>query len=187
LTKCRHLYDKGCAFVEFSSHEEAAKAVAAVNGAALDGSNIEVMFSKATPASAVAGGAAAGEANTVFCGNLGFRTTEETIRYFFEQCGTVQAVRIAKDAETERPRGFAHIEFAAPADAAKAVATLVGQEIEGRTIRLDLCVSKPRAPGGGRGGGFGGGRGGGRGGGFGGGRGGGYGGGNGGGYGGGRY
>jgi len=135
LTKCRHLYNKQCAFIEYGTHEEAVKAVAACNGAALDNSNLEVMFTKERKQ---AESGAVGEANTVFCGNLGFRTTEETIRYFFEQCGEVTTIRIAKDAETDRPRGFAHVEFADPACAAKAVQTLVGQEIEGRAVRLDL-------------------------------------------------
>lgn len=188
LTKCKHLFNKQVAFIEYATHEESAKAQAACHGAELDGSVLEVEFSgdKAGGPGGPASGAV-GEANTVFCGNLGFTTTEETIRWFFGEQGEINSVRISTDAETGRPKGFCHVEFANPADAAKAVATLNGGDIEGRACRLDL--SAPRAPrpafGGGRGGA--GGRGGGRGGGFGGGRGGGFGGGRGGGYGGGRY
>ena len=80
--------------------------------------------------------------------------------------------------EEGRRKGFCHIQFSSPAEAAEAV-KLNGGYIDGRQCRLDL--SAPRQGGGGRGG-FGGGRGGG----YGGGRGGGYGGGRGGGFGGGR-
>ena len=71
--------------------------------------------------------------------------------------------------EEGRPKGFAHVEFATPEGAKKAL-ELNGQELDGRGLRLDL--STPRTGGGGgsfggdRGGrgGFGGGRGGDRGG-----------------------
>jgi len=49
--------------------------------------------------------------------------------------------------EDSRPKGFAHIEFSSPEEAAKAVSELNGQEIEGRRLRLD--VAKPRGSGGG--------------------------------------
>lgn len=120
----------------------------------------------------------AGESDTVFCGNLGFHTTEDAVWEFFGQAGTVKSVRIAMG-EDGRPRGFCHVEFEEPAGAQKAM-ELQGQLLDGRGVRLDLSQNNRR---GGRGGGFGGG---GRGGGFGGGRGGGFGGGRGGGFGGGR-
>jgi len=171
LTKCKHLFAKQVAFIEYATHEESAKAQNGTNGSDLDGASLQVEFSGDKPGPGGATSGVVGEATTVFCGNLGFRTTEETIRWFFGQAGEVSQVRVALDAETGRPKGFAHVEFALPADAAKAVQTLNGADLEGRGVRLDLSAPKQR-------GGFGdrGGRGGGRGGGFGGGRGGGFGG-----------
>ena len=63
---------------------------------------------------------APGEADTVFCGNLGFHTTEDTIWEFFGQAGEVKSVRIAMG-EDGRPRGFCHVEFASPESATKAM------------------------------------------------------------------
>jgi len=57
---------------------------------------------------------------------MGFRTEEWAVREFFGKVGEVTAVRIALDRETERPKGFCHVEFADPAAAAKAVAELNG-------------------------------------------------------------
>ena len=137
---------------------------------------------------------ASGEADTVFCGNLGFHTTEDAIWEFFGTAGTVQSVRVAMG-EDGRPRGFCHVQMASPSDATEAM-NLQGQLLDGRGVRLDLSAPNRNRGGGGGfgggrgGGGFGGGRGGGfgcgRGGGFGGGRGGGFCGGRGGGFGGGR-
>merc|ERR1711957_1082170 len=135
------------------------------NGTDLEGQALEVEFSGDKPAPK-APQAEGGASTTVFCGNLGFRTSEETIRNFFEQCGAVAQVRIAKDPETDRAKGFCHVEFESPDDAAKAVESLNGQEIEGRACRLDLSGARGS---GGRGGGRGGFSRGGRGGGFGGG------------------
>ena len=47
-----------------------------------------------------------------------FRTEEWAIKQFFERVGKVAAARIAMNDEG-RPKGFAHIEFANAADAAK--------------------------------------------------------------------
>jgi nucleolin len=126
LVKCKHLHAKGVAFIEYESHENAAKAQAATNGAEVDGAYIDVQFSGDKPGAAegTASGTA-GESNTVFCGNCSFRTEEWAIKQFFEQIGEVAAVRIAMNDEG-RPKGFAHIEFANAADAAKAVQDLNG-------------------------------------------------------------
>jgi len=158
---------KGKAFIEFSDHASARKALNGTNQKDLDGRTIWVEFSgQAAGGYKPQGGD--GEANTVFVGNLGFRTEQWSIEEFFKSAGTVTQVRIAMD-EDGRPRGFAHVEFGSGAEATAAMA-LAGQELDGRAVRLDLSQSR-RGGGGGRGGGRGFGDRGGRGGGFGGGRG----------------
>tara|TARA_B110000285_G_scaffold232907_1_gene305228 strand:- start:391 stop:1065 length:675 start_codon:yes stop_codon:yes gene_type:complete len=162
---------KGKAFIEYTSHDDARKALNGTNQKDLDGRTIWVEFSGQAAGGyqpqGGADGAPAGEANTVFVGNLGFRTEQWAIEEFFKSCGAIQGVRIAMG-EDGRPRGFAHVEFDNNASALEAM-KLAGQEIDGRAIRLDLSVSRRGGGGGGRGGGrggFGGGRGGDRGGGF---------------------
>lgn len=54
--------------------------------------------------------------------------------------------------EDERPRGFAHVEFATVDDCKKAHAECAGQYIDNRAIRLDFSTSKPGRGGGGFGG-----------------------------------
>ena len=170
LTKCKLLYNKGKAFIEYGDHTTARKALDETNQKELDGRTIWVEFSgQAAGGYKPQGGAGgeAGEANTLFVGNLGFRTEQWAIEEFFKGCGNITSVRIAQD-EDGRPRGFAHVEFSSGADATEGM-KLAGQELDGRAVRLDLSQSRRGGGGGrggdrgGRGGGFGGGRGGGRG------------------------
>jgi RNA recognition motif-containing protein len=128
----------------------------------------------------------------VFVGNLDFSTTKDQVEAMFAQVGPVQDVFLPMDRETGRPRGFAFVEYESDGDAEKAIEQFNGQELGGRTLRVNAAEDRPRRQpsfggggGGGDRGGFGGGGGGGRGG-FGGGGGGGYGGGGGGGFGGGK-
>jgi len=120
IVKCKVMRGKAKAFVEFSKHEEAWKALNATNEKVLDGFTIWVEFSGQAAGGYKPGGDA-GEATTVFVGNLGFRTERWAIEEFFKSAGTPSDVRIAMDAETQRPRGFAHVEFASNAEATEAM------------------------------------------------------------------
>lgn len=139
----------------------------------LDGRPLWCEFSQKSGGTGQNSSAAPGESDTLFVGNVGFYTEEQAIRDFFASSGNVMEVRFATNPEDGRRKGFCHVQFETPAQAAEAL-KCNGMELEQRALRLDLSAKKDR---GGRGGGFGGGgRGGGRGGGFGGGRGGGRGG-----------
>jgi len=135
----------------------------------------------------------------IYVGNLPFSADEASVRVLFEAHGKVDSVALINDRETGRPRGFGFVEMPS-ADAQRAIATLNGQNMGGRPLRVNEAQERTggggggggfRSGGGGGGGGFrsggGGGGGGFRGGSSGGGGGGGYGGGGGGGGGGGRW
>jgi RNA recognition motif-containing protein len=116
----------------------------------------------------------------VFVGGLAWATTSESLKSAFANFGNVTDAVVLTDRETGRSRGFGFVTYENEAEANEAIDKMNGQDLEGRSIRVNLANERPAGGGGGRGGGFGGGRGGG---GYGGGRGGG---GYGGGYGGGR-
>jgi len=100
-----------------------------------------------------------GEKFTAFVGNLGFKTSENSVASFFGDCGNVLDVRIAKNPEDGRSKGYAHVDFDSN-DAVQKAMGKAGQNLDGRDVRVD--ASTPRQGGGDRGGrgGFGGGRGG---------------------------
>jgi cold-inducible RNA-binding protein len=114
----------------------------------------------------------------LFVGNLSYSTGEAELRRAFEAIGALRSVAIITDRMTGQPRGFGFVEFESSDDAQKAIASLDGQQVDGRTISVNVARERERTPrfsggfggdGGGGGGGFGGGGGGGGGGGFGGG------------------
>lgn len=51
------------------------------------------------------------DACKIFVGGLSWQTTEETLRYHFEQYGEVVSVEVMRDRDTGNPRGFAFVVF----------------------------------------------------------------------------
>jgi cold-inducible RNA-binding protein len=103
----------------------------------------------------------------IYVGNMSYDTTADALRELFEAYGQVDEVSVITDRATGRPRGFAFVEMADTEAANRAIAELDGQNVDGRTLRVNEAKPRePRSGGGGRGGGSrgGGGRGGNRGG-----------------------
>jgi RNA recognition motif-containing protein len=71
----------------------------------------------------------------LFVGNLPFRATEDELRGFFEQHGTVHSVAIITDRQTGRSRGFGFVEMD-DGEADTAMSELDGKEFAGRNIRI---------------------------------------------------
>jgi RNA recognition motif-containing protein len=88
----------------------------------------------------------------IYVGNLPFSATEESVRTLFAQHGTVETISLIMDRETGRPRGFGFVEMAR-ADAARAIQSLNGQDMEGRALKVNEAQDKPRGGSGGAGGG----------------------------------
>ena len=107
----------------------------------------------------------------LFVGGLSWNTNDDSLREAFAQFGTVTDSKVITDRETGRSRGFGFVTFSEEAEAKAARAQMDGNQLDGRTIRVD--EAQENAGGGGRPGGGGGGggvsRGGGGGGGYGGG------------------
>ncbi|MFN3326528.1 MAG: RNA recognition motif domain-containing protein [Bryobacteraceae bacterium] len=99
----------------------------------------------------------------IFVGNLSYQTTESELEAAFGEFGPVERVSVVRDRDTGQPRGFAFVEMTNSGDAANAINSLNGREINGRALNVN--EARPREQRSGGGGGFGGGRGSGRGGG----------------------
>ncbi|MBN2573495.1 MAG: RNA-binding protein [Deltaproteobacteria bacterium] len=92
----------------------------------------------------------------LYVGNLSYNVTEPELKDVFSENGrNVKEVKVVLDRDTGRPRGFAFVEMTTDAEAASAIETLNGREIQGRPI--NVSEARERTPRGG--GGFGGGRG----------------------------
>ena len=78
---------------------------------------------------------ASGDTATLYVGNLPYRANEEAVRELFQQSGAVVNVRLMKDRQTGRRRGFGFVEVAAK-DANKMIQKLNDFEFEGRTLKV---------------------------------------------------
>jgi cold-inducible RNA-binding protein len=78
----------------------------------------------------------------LFVGNMSFQTTESDLRALFEPFGQITRVHVATDRETGRARGFAFVEMANDAEAAKAIAGLDGKDVGGRNLKVN--EARPR-------------------------------------------
>jgi RNA recognition motif-containing protein len=81
-----------------------------------------------------------------------FSATEDELRQLFEVHGEVVSVAVPLDRETQRPRGFGFVEMNND-DASKAISALDGQDMGGRTLRVNEARPREDRGGGGGGGG----------------------------------
>ena len=72
----------------------------------------------------------------LYVGNLSFQTTESDITNAFAQCGAVEAVSIITDRDSGRSKGFGFVTMD-EAGADKAIATLNGTQLDGRTLTVN--------------------------------------------------
>jgi len=72
--------------------------------------------------------------NSVYVGNLSFRTTEMRLGRHFEKYGDIKDVRIVED-ERERSRGFGYVEFEKAETVTEALEA-DGTELDGRKVRV---------------------------------------------------
>jgi RNA recognition motif-containing protein len=100
----------------------------------------------------------------LYVGNLSFDTTDDSLRELFTGNGVqVESARVIRDQYSGQSRGFGFVELAAGEDAERAIATLNGASLDGRSLKVNEArpqASRGSSGGGGGRGGFGGGRGG---------------------------
>ena len=86
----------------------------------------------------------------IFVGNLDFGATESSVRAMFEQYGNVERVNLVTDRDTGRSRGFAFVEMSDATQADRAIASLNGANLGGRSLNVN--EARPKVVGGGGGG-----------------------------------
>jgi RNA recognition motif-containing protein len=89
----------------------------------------------------------------LYVGNLPHSTAEAELRNLFEGHGAVEKITLVTDRDTGRSRGFGFVEMANASEADKAIATLNGTDLGGRTLTINEAKPKAERPRGGGGGG----------------------------------
>ncbi|MDR1389660.1 MAG: RNA-binding protein [Treponema sp.] len=83
-------------------------------------------------------------AKKLYVGNLSYNTTEDGLRSLFTGYGTVASAKIIFDRETGNSKGFGFIEMGTDEEAAAAITGTNGKEIDGRKLRVNEAMDKPR-------------------------------------------
>ena len=78
----------------------------------------------------------------LFIGNLSYNTTEDDLRNLFAEAGAVASVNLMMDKFTGKSRGFAFVEMASAAEAAKAIELFHGKELQQRALTVN--IARPR-------------------------------------------
>ncbi len=83
-----------------------------------------------------------GPTKTIYVGNLPYRANEAVIKELFEKFGFVHSVRLLKDRQTGKRRGFGFVEMEEAAGA-KAIAALNESEFQQRTLKVREAKERP--------------------------------------------
>ena len=89
----------------------------------------------------------------LYVGNLPYTAGEAELQELFSKAGTVESVRVMRDAATGRARGFAFVEMSTDEEAQKAASEFNQFQMGGRALTVNEARPKPEFSGGGGGGG----------------------------------
>src|SRR5215475_11309919 len=79
----------------------------------------------------------------LYVGNLPYTTGEAELQELFSKAGTVESVRVLRDAATGRARGFAFGEMATDDEAQKAASEFNQFQMGGRSLTVNEARPKP--------------------------------------------
>ncbi|WP_263079304.1 RNA-binding protein [Endozoicomonas sp. Mp262] len=85
------------------------------------------------------------ENKTLYVGNLAYSADEHDLENAFSGYGSVDDIKLMRDRETGRSRGFAFVTFATGSEASAAL-DMNGKDIAGRPLRVNLAREKPARP-----------------------------------------
>ncbi|MDR1930293.1 MAG: RNA-binding protein [Treponema sp.] len=83
-------------------------------------------------------------AKKLYVGNLSYQTGEDTLRSFFSEFGTVESVKLITDRDSGYSKGFGFIEMSNDDEAQAAIAGANGKDFDGRKIKVNEAIDKPR-------------------------------------------
>lgn len=85
-------------------------------------------------------------ASKLFIGSLAWGTTDDSLKSFFEQAGTVVSANVIVDRETNRSKGFGFVEMSSDEEAKKAIDELNGKDLDGRAIVVSEARPREERP-----------------------------------------
>ena len=89
--------------------------------------------------------------NKLYVGGLPYSATEGQLQEIFSAHGTVESANVIADKFTGRSRGFGFVEMGSNSEAQKAIESLNGTQLDGRTLTVNEAKPMVRREGGGGG------------------------------------
>lgn len=80
----------------------------------------------------------------IYVGNLSYDTSDAGLMDLFSAHGQVLSAKTIVDRDTGRSKGFAFIEMGTDEEAQSAIAALNGTSLDGRQIKVNESIDKPR-------------------------------------------
>jgi RNA recognition motif-containing protein len=78
----------------------------------------------------------------IYVGNLNYRIREDDLKSVMERYGVVDSVKVVKDRETGRSKGFAFVEMQDDDGAKRAIEELNEKDLEGRQMVVKEALPK---------------------------------------------
>ena len=78
----------------------------------------------------------------MYVSNLGFHASDNDLRELFNQFGKVDSAKVIMDRVSGRSRGFGFVEMGSASEAALAMETLDGKEVDGRRIAVSTAKER---------------------------------------------
>ena len=75
----------------------------------------------------------------LYVGSLPYKTTEDELYQIFSQFGAIVSVKIVTDRVTGQSKGFGFVEMEKADDANKAIESVNGSELGGRTLVVSIA------------------------------------------------
>jgi RNA recognition motif-containing protein len=87
----------------------------------------------------------------LYVGGLPYSVTEGKLQDIFSAHGTVESANVISDKFTGQSRGFGFVEMSSSGEAQKAIESLNGTQLDGRTLTVNEAKPMARRDGGGGG------------------------------------
>lgn len=86
--------------------------------------------------------------NKLYVGGLSYSVTDGKLQEIFSEYGTVESARVISDKFTGQSRGFGFVEMGSGIEAQKAISSLNGTDLDGRTLTVNEARPSARRGGG---------------------------------------
>ncbi|KAL0302176.1 UNVERIFIED_CONTAM: ribonucleoprotein, chloroplastic [Sesamum calycinum] len=135
---------RGFGFVTMRTVEEAEKAVEMFNKYDLNGRLLTVNKAAPRGTQPERSPRVYEPSFRMYVGNLPWQVDGARLEQVFSEHGKVVDARVVLDRETGRSRGFGFVTMSSETELNDAIATLDGQNLDGRAIRVNVAEERPR-------------------------------------------